>query len=215
MSTIAAESFAIALVTLPGDRYSQLRLDRDGRTYDFVRVFSDKQSDLARQYLQQLSQAAAARSATDLYILVREAKCYSLWKQQQTSMSIDANEPLPQADLLTLQQASLCLFQELWVQWEDLLGTQQLQIFARALSIAIPQLAERADIDRLLNLDPLAAQALDGWTAADWLALDRQLYRLTQKKMGDRFGSNTIAEIIDSLPAHLAPILTDLGNISA
>ena len=33
--------------------------------------------------------------------------------------------------ILELQQASILLFQELWLQWQDLLGARQLQVFAK------------------------------------------------------------------------------------
>ena len=57
--------------------------------------------------------------------------------------------------ILELQQASILLFQELWLQWQDLLGARQLQVFAKDLLAVTPQIQAAGDLDRLLALDPL------------------------------------------------------------
>ena len=112
-----------------------------------------------------------------------------------------------------MQQASIWLFQELWLQWEELLGERQLQIFADNLLGINSLLRARADLDRLLSLDPLASEPLDSWVQADFIAFDRQLCDLTQKKMGQQFGNKLTIDIIESMPDLLRSISIDILDI--
>ena len=108
-----------------------------------------------------------------------------------------------------MQQASIWLFQELWLQWHDLLGAGQLQVFADSLLAVNPQLGSWIDLERLLNLDPLTLDKLASWSELDFIRFDRQLCDLTQKKMGQQFGNKLMIDIIESMPDLLQSTLID------
>jgi hypothetical protein len=159
----------------------RLRLNYHGQKYDLVQAFASHKFELAQQRLQQ--QIAADTSLRARSLLVR--------------------------DNLGLQQASIWLFQEIWLQWQDLLGERQLQIFADNLLGVNSLLRSRADLDRLLSLDPLSSEQLGNWERADFIKFDRQLCDLTQKKMGQQFGHKLTIDIVESMPDLLRTILLD------
>jgi hypothetical protein len=76
-----------------------------------------------------------------------------------------------------------------------------------------PQIQSQVDLDRLLILDPLATTKLGSWSDLDFIAFDRQLYHLTQKKMGQQFGTQLTIDIIQSMPDSLQATLTDILDI--
>ena len=114
--------------------------------------------------------------------------------------------------ILELQQASIWLLQELWLQWQDLLGARQLQVFAKELLAVTPQIQSGIDLDRLLALDPLGL-ALLGWSKQDFMTFNRQIYQLTLKKMGRQFGTQLTLDIIQAMPDSLQLTLTEILGI--
>jgi hypothetical protein len=222
MSIIDPQLVNIQIAPLSGDRTAGLRLSYQGKVYDLVRAFASHKLELAQTELQQLmlqQKCTGADSIADRYLLVREVGYYSLWEVDRLLLptanhsSADAEHP-SSVDLdLALQQASIWLFQELWVQWQDLLGAKQLQVFADNLLALTPQLQSLADLDRLLLLDPLASTQLATWKRADFIEFDRQLYHLTQKKIGHQFGTQLTIEIIRSMPDLLRSTLTNILDI--
>jgi hypothetical protein len=219
MSIVDAQLVTIEIVTLPEYGKSGLRLTDRGQIYNLVRAFASHKLDLAQQQLQQLRATTGDRTNStkpDRYLLVREVNYYSLWELDRSTIEI-ANlsrqvECAQQSDR-PLQQASIWLFQELWLQWQDLLGIHQLRVFAEDLVAITPQLESRTDLDRLLMLDPLAPNPLGCWSESDFSEFDRQLYHLTQKKMGQQFGTQLTSDIIQSMPGSLQATLTAVLNI--
>lgn len=216
------ESVNIEIAAIPDRLLAGLRLTYQDRIYDLIRIFGERQLDLARQQFQELmvKQNAAEILATPAkYLLVREVGYYSLWAiansipQQSIVLGIaDLVERRKEASL-ELQQASMWLLQEIWLQWQELLGTRQLQIFSENLIAIAPQLQSRADLDRLLAMSPMTPIALKAWESADLIAFDRQLYQLTQQKLGRQFGTELTIDIVRSMPPQLQSILTDILNI--
>ena len=196
MAIIDAPLVKIEISILDNNLGSTLQLNYHGQRYDLVQAFASHKLELAQQRWQQ--QIAVDNAVSGRYLLVREVDYYSLW------MLNDSVNPacLIKASNhnLELQQASIWLFQELWLQWQDLLGERQLQIFADNLLGVNSLLRSRADLDRLLSLDPLASEELDGWERADFIKFDRQLCDLTQQKMGQQFGHKLTIDIIESMP---------------
>ncbi len=202
---------AVEIYIRSDEHKSVLKLSYQSRSYDLVQAFGSHQRERAEQKLQQLSMVA--RSGVERYLLVKEVGYYSLWELDISLNSSDRNDrsqcespPLSQCQHqidLELQQASIWLFQELWLQWQDLLGTRQLQVFADSLLAANPQLGSWVDLDRLLNLDPLGIDKLESWSELDLIGFDRQLYQLTQKKLGQQFGTKLMIEIIQLMPDSL------------
>jgi hypothetical protein len=212
MAVIDARSIHIEISTLPGEFQSKLRLNYHGQSYDLVQAFADQKLDLAQQRWQQLVAADPARgSVPDRYLLVKEASYYSLWALA-SHQSLVSPAIAPKCDL-ALQQASIWLLQELWLQCQDLLGTRQLPAFAENLLAATNQLQSRSDLDRLLSLKPLTSAKLTAWVDADFIAFDRQLYQLTQKKIGHQLATNITLDIIESMPAALRSILLEILDI--
>ena len=215
MSIIDPQLVNIEITPLTGDRASRLRLNYQGQIYDLVRAFANDKRERAEQQLAQLMAIDRDLGTfTDRYLLVGEVGYFSLWELDRSIPNISNLER--QAELkndLALQQASIWLFQELWLQWQDLLGARQLQAFADNLLKVTPQLGSGVDIDRLLSLDPLAPTKLGSWSELDFITFDRQLYQLTQKKLGQQFGTKLTIEIIQAMPDSWQSILTNILDI--
>ncbi len=114
---------------------------------------------------------------------------------------------------LDLQQASIWLFQESWLRLEDLIGARQLQLSADNLLVITPQVKSLVDLDRLLTLDPLTNGKLGSWSADDFATFDRQIYHLTQRKLGQKFGTELTLDIIQSMPERLQLVLDSILDL--
>jgi hypothetical protein len=199
---------AVKICTGSNKQKSVLKLSYQSQSYDLVQAFGTHQRERAEQKLQQLRMIA--RSGVDPYLLVSEVGYYSLWvldislnpsaSGDQSQCESSPQERCQHQIDLELQQASIWLFQELWLQWQDLLGAGKLQVFADSLLAVNPQLGSWVDLDRLLNLDPLGLDKLESWSELDLIRFDRQLYQLTQKKLGQQFGTKLTIEIIQLMP---------------
>ena len=208
----------IEIATLPNRGTPGLRLTYQGQKYDLLQAFSTHKLDAAQHQWQHLTSLDRTddRAAIDRYLLVGEVSYFSLWALDRShARSIVPAPPIDRHSepRLELQQASLWLFQELWFQWQDLVGARQLTVFAEGLVSLTPQIQSQADLDRLLKLDPLTSTRLAGWTELDFTTLDRQLYHLTQKKLGHQFGTKIALEIIESMPEFLRSVLVDTLDI--
>ena len=218
MSIIDSQLVKIEIATIP-DRYLPgLRLTYQARIYDLRRVFGTHHLDLAQQQFQNsiAKQNTPGILALDEYLLVGEVGYYSLWELDRSisqTPSVNLTSDRQPETSLELQQASIWLLQEIWLQWQELLGARQLQVFAEDLISIAPQLQSRTDLDRLLAMSPLTSIALSAWQSADFIAFDRQLYHLTQQKLGRQFGTELTSDIIRSMPPQLQSILTDILNI--
>jgi hypothetical protein len=204
MAIIDAPLVNIEISSRTEDHDARLRLNYQRQRYDLVQVFASHKLKLAQQRWQQI---AIDPSTPDRYLLVREVGYYSLWVMDQILNSSNPNRESHHN--LGLQQASIWLFQELWLQWQDLLGERQLQLFADNLLAANSLLRSMSDLDRLLILDPLSSEPLGDWERSDLIRLDRQLCDLTQKKMGQQFGHKLTTDIIESMPDSLRSTLID------
>jgi hypothetical protein len=209
----------IEIATLPNRGIPGLMLTYQGQKYNLIQAFGIHKLDTAQQqwqHLMSLTNTSENSIQIDSYLLVGEVGYYSLWALDRALPQVSM--PAQHIDRhseprLELQQASLWLFQELWFQWQDLLGARQLQVFAESLVSLTPPLQSRADLDRLLELAPLAPTNLAVWTELDFSTFDRQLYHLTQKKLGHQFGTKITLEIIESMPEVLRSILVNTIDI--
>jgi hypothetical protein len=223
MPIIDSQLVNIEIAISPDRQKSALRLNYQGQTYDLVQAFADRRLDFAQQKLgeslqqsQQIYRNTGDRVGLDEYLLVREVGYHSLWKLDRSIASVASSIESMVADRpidLELQQASIWLFQELWVQWQNLLGTNQLQAFADNLLTVTPQLQSWVDLDRLLAVDALAPDPLGVWTESDFIVFDRQIYQLTQKKIGQKFGTQLTIEIVQSMPDLLKSRLSTVLNL--
>ena len=217
MVIIDAPLVNIEIPILSDNQISRLRLNYHQQQYDLVQAFASHKLELAQQRWQQQIAVDPAVSDADSehlsqqYLLVREVGYYSLWVLDRVVNPASENRGSNRN--LGLQQASIWLFQEIWLQWQDLLGERQLQIFADNLLAATSLLRSRADLDRLLSLDPLSSEQLDDWESADFIRFDRQLCDLTQKKMGQQFGTKLIIDMIESMPDLLQSTLIDVLDL--
>jgi hypothetical protein len=204
MSIVEQQLVDIQIVTIPGKKRSDLRLNYQGQTYHLHQAFADTKLAQAQQQWQQLKLAHGNR-----YLLVREVGYYSLWEIDGLGEQLDSsptNVPgltIQISSELALQQASLCFFQELWLRLDDLIGARQLQSIANDLFTVVPHLQSMLDLDRLLQLDPLSSDRLESWTEEDLIVFDRQLERLTQQKLGKQFGAELVLDVIESIPEQL------------
>jgi hypothetical protein len=203
MSIIDAKLVRIGISDRADDRIPRLLLDYQGQTYDLVRVVASHKRNLARSVPQQWQQAIDA--SPNGCLVVAEASYYSLWMPERTATKpalTAPNQSAPSIETrLELQQASIWLVQELWAQWESLLGAKQLLVITDELVALTPALQSRQDLDRLLLLDPFAATELARWTRSDFEIFDRQLYQIAQHKIGRQFGTELTIEIVRSMPA--------------
>jgi hypothetical protein len=219
MSIVDAQLVTIEIAAITDHGKSGLRLTDRGHIYDLLRAFASHKLDVAQQQLQHLRETNVEQptsSKPDRYLLVREANYYSLWELDRSRLktsNLDWQVESERQIDRSLQQASIWLLQELWLQWQDLLGAKQLQVFAEQLVALTPPLASSADLDRLLILDPLATTHLASWSKSDFMAFDRQLYHLTQKKMGQQFGTQLTIDIIQSMPDSLQATLAAVLDI--
>jgi hypothetical protein len=205
MSIVEQQLVDIEIVTIPGKKRSDLRLNYQGQTYYLHQAFAEIKLAQAQQQWQQLTLAHG-----DRYLLVREVGYYSLWEIDGAGVQLDrspTNVPelaiLQRRIELELQQASLCFFQELWLRLEDLIGSRQLKLLANNLFTVVPHLQSGLDLDRLLNLDPLSGDRLESWTEEELVIFDRQLDLLTQQKLGKQFGAELVLDVIQSIPEQL------------
>jgi hypothetical protein len=212
MAIIDLPSGNIEISKLSSNLAAELKLNYHGQRYDLVQAFASNKLELAQRRLEQkIAADPANRTDPNRYLLVREADYYSLWI---LNLILDSASMTGSSNCdLELQTASIWLFQELWLQWEDLLGAVQLQVLADNLVGVNPRLKSRTDLDRLLNLDPLNSAKLADWCQVDFIALDRQLYQLTQKKIGHQFGNKLTIDIIESMPDTLRSTLLDVLNL--
>lgn len=212
MAIIDLPSVKIEISNLSGNLAAELKLSYHGQRYDLVQAFASNKLELAKRRLEQMIAAIPAnRSDPYRYLLVQEAEYYSLWTLHSMLDSADLTGST-NCDL-ELQAASIWLFQELWLQWQDLLGTAQLPVFADNLVGVNARIKSRTDLDQLLNLDPLNSAKLADWCQADFIAFDQQLYQLTQKKIGHQFGNKLTVDIIESMPDALRATLLAALNI--
>jgi hypothetical protein len=214
MSIVDQQLVDIEIFTNAGDIESQLRLNYQGQVYHLHQAFAvPKLDDLAAALGERVNQKLQQLTAQhgDRYLLVREVGYYSLWELDRASI-----DPAPielslidrQISIgLELQQASIWLFQELWLQLAESIGERQLQILAENLVAVTPQIRSWPDLDRLLMLDSLKTGKLDVWNDADFATFDRQLYHLTQRKIGRRFGTELTIDIIQSMPERLQLVI--------
>jgi hypothetical protein len=219
LSIIDSQLVKIEIATIPDRHLPGLRLTDRDRIYNLIRVFATSHLDLAQQHFQDAianQNALGILTNPDKYLLVREVGYYSLWELDrsipQTPIVNLTIEQQPETSL-ELQQASLWLLQEIWLQWQELLGVRQLQVFAEDLISIAPQLQSRTDLDRLLAMYPMTPIGLAAWQSADLIAFDRQLYHLTHKKLGRQFSTELTSDIIRSMPPQLQSILTDVLDI--
>ncbi len=206
MTIIDAPLVNIEISTAADNLGSSLRLNYHGQKYGLVQAFASSKLKLAQQRWEQ--KIAVDKAVPAQYLLVREVGYYSLWILDQNVNLASLDEKSNHN--LELQQASMWLFQELWLQWQDLLGARQLQIFADNLLDINSPLRSRADLDRLLSLDPSSHQQLDDWEPDDFSKFARQLSNLTQLKMGQQFGHKLTIDIIESMPDSLQTILLNI-----
>ncbi len=219
MSIIDPQLVNIEITPLSGDGKSGIRLKDRGRRYNLVQAFASNKRERAEQQFQKLreiSSDVASESTPDRYLLVREVGYYSLWELDlstlNTSNPSEKFECNHEIDL-ELQQASIWLFQELWAQCQNLLGAGQLKAFTDNLLSVTPQLKSWVDLDQLLILDPLTTDKLGSWAKSDFITFDRQLYHLTQKKIGQQFAAKLTADIIQSMPDKLRSTLLNILDI--
>jgi hypothetical protein len=214
MSIVDQQLVDIEIFTNAGDIESQLRLNYQGQFYHLHQAFAVPKLDelataLGERVKQKLQQLTAQHG--DRYLLVREVGYYSLWELDRAKFDpalielslIDRQIPIG----LELQQASVWLFQELWLQLAESIGERQLQVLAENLVTVTPPARSWLDLDRLLTLDPLKTGKLDTWAEADFATFDRQLYHLTQRKIGRKFGTELTIDIIQTMPERLQLVI--------
>ncbi len=222
MPVIESQFVNIAIATVASSKISVLRLNYQEQIYDLVRVFATHpleppESGLPARIQQQLLQLLgvavgdATRNLENGYLLVREAGYYSLWQLERSHLARQS-EP-EEASKLALQQASIWLFQELWLQLDELLGDRQLQLLSEQLIAVTPHVRSWVDLDRLATIDPLTAEELRSWSQGDSIAFTQKLYHLTQKKLGHQFGTKLTIEIVRAMPDALGQVLASVLNI--
>ncbi len=210
MSIVDQQLVDIAIVTSAGEIGSELRLEYREETYRFYQAFAMSKLDgltmlgAEERIIQQCPQLV--RDNTAQYLLVREADYYSLWETSLAPQKISTE--------ICLQQASIWLFQELWLRLQDLVGARQLQLLADSLLLATPVARAWGDLDQLLTLEPLGSNKLNGWVEADFIEFNRQLYHLIQSKLGHKFVTELTIEILKAMPTELQAILARVLNIS-
>ncbi|PSB50232.1 Npun_F0813 family protein [Chamaesiphon polymorphus] len=219
MSIIAPQSVKIEICTLGEDRRSQLRLNYGGQIYNLVQAFATHHRERAERQLQQLITRDREDNdlvTSDRYLLVPEVGYYSLWELTKATQPTVAVVRQVEGDVQLaspLQQASIWLLQELWLQLTDLLGAKQLTTFAETLVKVTPQLQSWVDLDRLLALDPLMRVKIGSWSDADFINLNRQIYHLTQKKIGAEFTTKLTIEIVRAMPDDLSATIAEILTI--
>jgi hypothetical protein len=214
MSIVDQQLVDIEIFTNAGDVESQLRLNYQGQFYHLHQAFAvPKLGELAAKLGERVNQQLQELTIQhgDRYLLVREVGYYSLWELDRSKFDpalIELSLIDRQISIgLELQQASIWLFQELWLQLAESIGERQLQILAENLVSVTPQIRSWLDLDRLLTLDPLKTGKLDVWAEADFATFDRQLYYLTQRKIGRKFGTELTIDIIQTMPERLQLVL--------
>ena len=215
MSIVEQQLVDIEIVNNSSGNESALRLNYQGGTYHLYQAFAippiESLAVTVTNRVQQQWQELTLVNG-DRYLIVREINYYSLWESSiSTDLMIDryTQENLNQ---LGLQQASLWLFQELWYRLEDSIGPRQLQSLADSLLAVTPQVNSWLDLDRLLHINPLKADKLE-WTVEEFGTFDRQLYHLTQGKLGKKFGTELTINIIQTMPERLQLVLEPILNI--
>jgi hypothetical protein len=224
MPVIESKSVKIEITTSASGEKSILRLNYRSQMYDFVRVFGTERlepiaTNLPTSIAQKLQQSLGANSpaaviellATE-YLLVREVGYYSLWQIDRLTATTANVVDRSAAERVALQQASIWLFQELWLQWDELLGDRQLQLLSEDLVELVPQIRSVADLDRLATLDLAHPHTHISWTETESISFARQLYQLTQKKLGHQFGAELTSEIVRSMPDVLQRKLASIIN---
>ncbi len=231
MSVIESQLVKIGIAASASGEKSVLRLNYRSQIYDLVRVFAIHHLETTgtsipepiAQQLQRLLGADSRDAVKNLlaseYLFVRESGYYSLWQMDRVSAtSLDdvwqADERAG-AEKLGLQQASIWLFQELWLQWDELLGDRQLHLLSEDLVEIAPHVRSWVDLDRLATIDLATTQELTAWSERDAIAFVRQLYHLTQKKLGHRFGTELTIEIVRSMPDALSQKLENILNLNS
>jgi hypothetical protein len=214
MSIVDQQLVDIEIVTSFSGVGSELRLNYQAQVYHLHQAFAVPKLDAAVATLtdkvqQQWQQLTATHG--DRYLLVREVGYYSLWELARpnglsSTLAIEFIDRQISIEL-SLQQASIWLFQELWLRLEDLVGARQLQALADSLLAVTPQLKSWVDLDQLLTLDPLKTDQLSTWIDHDFATFARQLYHLTQRKLGQKFGTELTIDIIQNMPERLQLVL--------
>jgi hypothetical protein len=227
MPVIEAQLVKIEMVAIPGRGTSILQLNYQGQTYHLVLAVDSHKLETADLKLrhrteQQLQQLMLAEGATieqlspiNRYLLVREVGFYSLWKlarSTQLTSALEIKNDRSSQPEIELVRASIWLFQELWLQLENLLGAKQLQLLIDRL-LVVTNFQSGVDLDRLLSLDPLKIEILGDRSDLDWVEFDRQLYQFTQKNIGHQFGTKLTIEIVETMPESLKSILLGVLNL--
>jgi hypothetical protein len=214
MSIVDQQLVDIEIFTSSGEIESKLRLNYQGQVYHLHQAFAvPKLDELAAKLVERIDQQLQQLTIQhgDRYLLVREVGYYSLWELDRAKFDpalIELSLIDRQISIgLELQQSSIWLFQELWLQLAESIGERQLQVLADNLVAVTPQVRSWLDLDRLLTLDPLKTGKLNTWAEADFETFDRQLYHLTQRKIGQKFGTELTIDIIQTMPERLQLVL--------
>lgn len=226
MSIIDSQLVNIEITTVGNGNKSVLRLNYQAQKYDLIRVIDrakinlpDDATEQIEQRLQQLLipefTEAIGNSPASGYLLVREPNFYSAWQLERATATAEVLERAARKRErdMEFQLASIWLFQELWLQLEDLLGAMQLQLLSENLMLVTPQFKSWADLDLLLSLDPLAAGRLKTWSRSESIAFAQQIYHLAQRKLGAEFGTELTAQIVRSMPNPLRSALESVLDL--
>jgi hypothetical protein len=191
MLIIDRQIVEIDFVPAAGANSDLLRLTYRQQSYDFVQAFSiDKLTAAINAY------QTIRGSDIDGFLLIREAKYYSLWRLVRGLVS----PPIACLPITKLQRSGLWFFQELWLRLDDLLGNQQVQVIGQNLLASVPQIPSWEGLEMVLEIDPSTMTEPQIWTDRDIITVVRLIHGLTQTKLGDRFTTEIIESILLDMP---------------
>lgn len=134
-------------------------------------------------------------------ILLEEPERYTVWGKIKPEQ---LNKDNANYQLEPLVKGSLLLLQAVYTDIEDLLGPRQAKLFQKDFKEFLDKvdLTEKSPeaVNYLLAIDPLSANNLPSWQAAQILNLLQELHRLGKRYFGNTEFTHEVMGVLQELP---------------
>ncbi len=176
-------------------------LNYQGQTFRLIGVFNASQAEEARSFWRDLTDNRGKAC-----VLLEEPERFSVWGKVRMDQIGDDGADSGGAATPAFTQASILLLQAVYFDIEDLLGARQAEAFEKEIAKIMqqwkfPQAQAQAEIDRLLDMDPLEdAAGIPPWQEHHLNTLLQELHRIGKDYFGNPNFTERVIDAINDLP---------------
>lgn len=181
-------------------------LTYQGQTFRLISVFQAAQEEEAKSFWRDLTDNRGKAC-----VLLEEPERFSVWGKIHLDQLTAEASPEPQSRKgeasPAFVQASLLLLQSVYMDIEDMLGTRQLNVFHKEITVVFqqghfPQTESPDAINQILKVDPLEALQVPPWREQHLVALLQELHRLGKQHFGNASFTRRVMESLQDMPSH-------------